>query len=75
MNRADKLKKVETFFATGEPIKKQEHKLVLRELHDGKPFNPPMDDDEFNKYVEGLRREYESVVVWVEDKSYEGRRL
>jgi hypothetical protein len=75
MNRADKLKKVETFFATGEPIKKQGYKIVLRELHNGKPIEPPMNDDEFNNYVEDLKKQYENVFVWYEHKQYEDKLL
>jgi|GEM_PF-3089655 hypothetical protein len=70
MSRADKIKTLENYFTKGEPIK-QGHKLVFRTLHNGKPIGPPMNNHEFDNYVEDLKRQYESVVVWVEDKTYD----
>jgi transposase len=38
-------------------------------------FDPPMNDDEFNNYVEDLKRQYENVFVWHEHKQYEDKQL
>jgi transposase len=38
-------------------------------------FEPPMNDDEFNNYVEDLKRQYENVFVWHEHKQYEDKQL
>jgi hypothetical protein len=71
MSRADKIRALQEAFKNLKPIKLQGHKLIFRELRNGKPIEGGMNDHEFDNYVEDLKRQYESVVVWVEDKTYD----
>ena len=71
MNRADKIKALETFFNGNTPILKQETKVVFKTTANGKLIEPEgMTDDQFKAHVNDLKQQYANVLVWEEEKTY-----